>query len=63
MIYTDFKVYDGKYWQYYSQYEEVDFNQTDSINTLTLTLKNVPKTGSYNLDVEKVDLSGNDIAD
>ena len=63
MIYTDFKVYDGKYWQYYSQYEEVDFNQTDSINTLTLTLKNVPKTGSYNLDVEKVDLSGNDIKD
>ena len=63
MIYTDFKVYDGKYWQYYSQYEEVDFNQTDSINTLTLTLKNVSKTGSYNLDVEKVDLSGNDIKD
>ncbi len=63
MIYTDFKVYDGKYWQYYSQYEEVDFNQTDSINTLTLTRKNVPKTGSYNLDVEKVDLSGNDIKD
>ena len=63
MIYTDFKVYDGKNWQYYSQYEEVDFNQTDSINTLTLTLKNVPKTGSYNLDVEKVDLSGNDIKD
>lgn len=63
MIYTDFKVYDGKYWQYYSQYEEVDFDQYSSENTLTLTLKNVPKTGSYNLDVEKVDLSGNDIKD
>ena len=63
MIYTDFKVYDGKYWQYYSQYEEVNFDQYSSENTLTLTLKNVPKTGSYNLDVEKVDLSGNDIKD
>ena len=63
MIYTDFKVYDGKNWQYYSQYEEVDFNQFSSENTLTLTLKNTPKTGSYSIDVEKVSLSGNDIKD
>ena len=63
MIYTDFKVYDGKNWQYYSQYEEVDFNQFSSENTLTLTLKNTPKTGSYSIDVEKVYLSGNDIKD
>ena len=40
-------------------YFGIDFGDSK----LTLQLENAPKSGSYSLDVEKVDLSGNDIKD